>query len=133
MWRVSSFYETGTKIQLDRSRNTAWDRHLAGGCSFFYTKRAARASIFVIFDIAGKIVDGIAFDALQQTSRKYIYTQWSILYLCIVKIIFCINGLLYFFNISYTSHCHSDEIITRNKKVICTKAATASLILIQFR
>lgn len=40
-----------------------------------------------------------------------------------VKIIFYTNGLLYFSNISYTSHCHSDEIITRNKKkVICTKS-----------
>jgi hypothetical protein len=115
MWRVRNlFYETGTRVQLDRLRNTARDRHLAGEC--FFTPRTARASIFVIFDITGKIVGDIAFDALQQTSRKYTHTQWSILYLCIVKIIFCINGLLYFFNISYTSHCHFDEIITKNKK-----------------
>lgn len=66
-------------------------------------------------------------------AEVHTYTQWSVLYLRIVKIIFCINGLLYFFNISYTSHCHSDEIITRNKKkVICTKAACASLALIKF-
>jgi len=54
------------------------------------------------------------------STYTYMYTQWSILYLCKNHILYKTGYCT--FLIFRTSHCHSDKIITRNKKeIIYTK------------